>query len=372
VTGMSNGMLRVLHVFGQMMRGGAELRTIELAESFSGQRVRSDFLVLTGLDGPLDHRVRAAGGDVIKCPLDARFPFSFFRLLRQRRYDVVHSHVHYFSGAILAIARLAGTGCRVAHFHTAVVNDKEDTVRRRAQLAACRRLIQSEATDILAVGEGAMDGAWCPHWDVDPRCRVVYNGLPAERLRHLRVRTPALPVVINVASIQPLKNQVRLVGILRHSLRDLPELSLRLVGREVADYGLAVRRAAHEAGVADRVHFTGEVEDAMPLIAGSSLMILPSLWEGLPGAVLEACALGIPVLAADLPGTRELARHFPNLCLMPLDESDRAWAAAAVRLVRKGPAPAPEVDARFAGSPFTVARSREAYYQIWSRAHAPA
>jgi len=364
-------MLRVLHVFGRLMRGGAELRTIELAESFRGRRVRSDFLVLSGLDGPLDDRVRAAGGDVIKCALDARFPFRFSRLLRERRYDVVHSHVHYFSGVILAIARLARTRCRVAHLHTAIVNDKTDTVGRRAQLAACRRLIKIAATDIVAVGEGAMRGAWCPRWQGDLRCRVVYNGIPAERLR-LRVRTPEPPAVINVASIQPLKNQLRLVGILRHSIRDLPDLSLRLVGREIADYGVTVRRAAQEAGLADRVHFIGEVEEPMPLIAASSLMILPSLWEGLPSAVLEACAVGIPVLAADLPGTRELARHFPNLCLMPLAEGDRAWADAAVRLVRQAPIPAPEAEARFARSPFTVTRSRETHYQIWSRVRASA
>ena len=217
-----------------------------------------------------------------------------------------------------------------------------------------------------------MQGAWCSRWQGDLRCRVVYNGLPAERLRHQRVTTPEAPSVINVASIQALKNQLRLVGILRHGLRDLPDLSLRLVGREVADYGATVRRAAHEAGVADRVHFVGEVEEPMPLIAASSLMILPSLWEGLPSAVLEACAVGIPVLAADLPGTREVAQHFPNVCLMPLAEGDRAWAAAAVRLVRQAPIPAPEVEARFARSPFTVARSREAHYHIWSRVRASA
>src|SRR5512147_139747 len=101
---MAEDTLRVLHVFGQLLRGGAELRTVELAESFGGVHVRSDFLVLSGLDGSLDERVRAAGGDVIKCRLDAGFPIRFYRLLRRRRYDVVHSHVHFFSGVTLAIA----------------------------------------------------------------------------------------------------------------------------------------------------------------------------------------------------------------------------------------------------------------------------
>ena len=368
---MTTRLLRVLHVFGQMARGGAELRTLELAESFHGERVRSDFLVLSGLDGPLDARVRAAGGEVIKCRIDARFPLRLYRLLRERRYDVVHSHVHYFSGVILALARLAGTPGRIANFHTAVINDKEETIRRRAQLATCRRLIQFAATDLLAVGEGTMRGAWGPQWESDRRCRVVYSGLPAARLR-VRVKTPETSVLTNVASIQPLKNQLRLIGILGRALGDLPDLKLRLVGREVGDYGLKVRRAAAEARLSDRLELVGEVDDPMPWIAGSNLLILPSLWEGLPGAALEACALGIPVLAADLPGTRELATHFPNLSVLSLEENDEVWAAAVVRLSQPGTKGTREAQERFARSPFTMARSREAHYEIWSRVRASA
>jgi glycosyltransferase involved in cell wall biosynthesis len=368
---MTTRLLRVLHVFGQMARGGAELRTIELAESFHGERVRSDFLVLSGLDGPLDARVRAAGGEVLKCRVDARFPLRLYRLLRERRYDVVHSHVHYFSGVILALARLAGTPGRIAHLHTAVVNDKEDTLGRRAQLATCRRLIQFAATDLLAAGEGTMHGAWGPQWKSDRRCRVVYSGLPAARL-HVQVKTPATPILTNVASIQPLKNQLRLIAILGRALGDIPDLKLRLVGREVGDYGLKVRRAAAEAGLSDRLELVGEVDEPMPWIAESNLLILPSLWEGLPGAALEACALGIPVLAADLPGTRELARHFPHLSVLSLKEDDDVWAAAVVRLSRQGMRATRDAEERFARSPFTLARSREAHYEIWSRVRASA
>ncbi len=368
---MTTRLLRVLHVFGQMARGGAELRTLELAESFHGERVRSDFLVLSGLDGPLDARVTAAGGEVIKCRMDARFPFRLYRLLRERRYDVVHSHVHYFSGVILALARLAGTPGRIANFHTAVVNDKEETVRRRAQLATCRRLIQFAATDLLAVGEGTMHGAWGPQWKSDRRCRVVYSGLPAARLR-VQVKTPETPILTNVASIQPLKNQLRLIGILGHAVDSVPDLKLRLVGREVGDYGLKVRRAAADAGLSDRLELVGEVDNPMPWIAESNLLILPSLWEGLPGAALEACALGIPVLAADLPGTRELASHFPHLSVLSLKEDDEVWAAAVARLSRQGMRATRDAQERFARSPFTLARSREAHYEIWSRVRASA
>jgi hypothetical protein len=185
--------LRVLHVFGRLLRGGAELRTVELAESFGDGTVRSDFVVLSGLDGTLDARVRAAGGAVIKCPLDLRFPMSFWRLLRRGRYHVVHSHVHYFSGVILALARGAGVPGRIAHFRTAVADDRDGTPLRRAQLAVCRSLIQAHATDIIAVGEGAMERAWTRDWQGDSRCRVIYNGIPGARIRSARHRSPRPP-----------------------------------------------------------------------------------------------------------------------------------------------------------------------------------
>lgn len=367
-----DGPLRVLHVLGRLDRGGAELRTVELAESFPPERVRSDFLVLTGLEGVLDERVRTAGGDVIKCPLNSRFPASFYRLLRNRRYDVVHSHVHYFSGVILAIARAAGTPRRVAQLHTAIVNDKEETPSRRVQLAWCRRLIDLSATDILAVAEGAMRGAWRADWRSDPRCRVVYLGIPLERLR-VRASPPSdLLTIVNVASLQPLKNQLRLIEILRRCVPEVHGLRLLLIGRDVGEYGWKVRRAAADAGLSDRVHLVGEVDDPMPWMAGANLMILPSLWEGLPGAALEACALGVPVLASDLPGTRELARHFPNLSVMSLEDGNDLWAAAAVRLIRDGVKPATDAAMRLANSPFNSTRSRDAHFDIWSRTHASA
>jgi glycosyltransferase involved in cell wall biosynthesis len=369
---MADRRLRVLHVFGRLMRGGAELRTIELTESFGGHRVQSDFLVLSGLDGPLDERVRAIGGEVIKCPLGPLFPLHLYRLLRSQQYDVVHSHVHYFSGVILAIALLAGIPSRVVHFRATVRNDQADTLRRRAQLAACRLLIQYTATDILAVGEGTMRDAWNPGWRSDPRCRVIYNGIPVERLARVEVTAPEVPVILTVASIQPRKNQLRLLGVLGLCLRDLPELKLWLVGREIGDYGLKIREAAVRLGIADRVQLVGEVDDPLSLMARSSLMILPSIWEGLPGAALEACALGIPVLAADLPGTRELAAHFPHLTVMPLDADDEAWAANAVRLIRQGAPPASVAQHHFGRSPFTVPGARERHYAIWSRGRASA
>jgi glycosyltransferase involved in cell wall biosynthesis len=362
--------LKILHVLGRLERGGAELRTVELAEAFRRDCVQSDFLVLSGLDGVLDHRVERLGGRVIKCRLDAHFPVRLYRLLRAGRYDVVHSHVHYFSGAILTAARLAGVPSRVAQLHTAVVNDRRDTRRRRAQLAICRELLHRAATDIVAVGEGAMSAAWSPGWPADPRCRVIPQAVRVDGLTRVARARGRTPTIVNVASIQPLKNQLRLVSMLRRLVTKIPDVQIHLVGKELGDYGQQVRSAAAEAGLRDRVCLVGEVNEPISLIASAHLMIQPSLWEGVPCSVLEACAVGTPVLASDLPGTRELARHFPHLHVLSLQEDDETWAAVAASLIHQDAPDAVEAEQFLARSPFVFDRAREAYYEMWSRSRA--
>jgi glycosyltransferase involved in cell wall biosynthesis len=365
--------LRVLHVFGRLDRGGAELRFVELAEAFPRDRVQSDFIVLTGLDGVLDDRVRAAGGEVIKCRLGLRFPLDFYRRLREGRYDVVNSHVHYFSGVILMLAWLAGVRGRVAHLHMAIVNDREDTRARRAQLAICRTLLDRTATDIVAVGEGVMEGAWRRAWPADPRCHVIYSGIRSERLPATPPSRSARPTIVCVGSIKPLKNQLRLVRVLRRVAARVPDVRLQLIGKEMGEYGEKVRRAARDAGLGDRVEFVGDVEEPLHWIAASHVMILPSLWEGLPCAVLEACAIGTPTVASDLPGTRELARYFPHLHVLSLDEDDEAWAHAVSRFLEPDAVGRDAADAAecLARSPFRFDRAVEAHLNLWSRSHAP-
>jgi glycosyltransferase involved in cell wall biosynthesis len=325
-----------------MDRGGAELRTLDLMAQAALKGFEFHFATLADGAGSLDTTIEALNGKVHSCPLSPLFPFRFRQLIRVHAFDVVHSHVHHFSGYILRLAALEGTGTRIAHFRS-TGDGQPGTWRRLAQRAIMTRWIDRYATAIVAVGEGVMNLAWRPNWRSDPRCVVVYSGLDLDRFAGapdpVSVRREfGMPedsrLIIHVGSISSSKNQIRLLRIFAELSRRNPGLRLLLVGRDPDGARRGIVEAVADLNLQEVVTFAGERSDIVRLLKASNLMIFPSLREGLPGAVLEACAAGTPVVASDLPGVREIATTCPSVTCLPLAAPDEEWAAAAERVLK--------------------------------------
>lgn len=204
---------RVMHVFGRMARGGAELRTVEIMRAL-GPRVQQEFVTLSGRPGELDDEIVARGGAVHPCALDVGFAPRFARLVRARRPDVIHSHVHLTSGIILALALVLGVRQRVAHFRS-TGDGQVSTRSRRVYLAGTRALLDRSATDILGVAACCLAESWSPRWADDARCRVIYNGVDPSRFVEVRepssIRAelgldPRTPLIVQVGRFDPPKN----------------------------------------------------------------------------------------------------------------------------------------------------------------------
>ena len=94
-----------------------------------------------------------------------------------------------------------------------------------------------------------------------------------------------------------------------------PDLVLLLAGRS-GDVSGALESLQKRLGLQDRVQFLGHREDVPEILAAADLFVFPSFYEGLPGAVIEAMALELPIVASDIEPVREIVEAGRNAILV--------------------------------------------------------
>lgn len=179
------------------------------------------------------------------------------------------------------------------------------------------------------------------------KIRVVYNSFDPALIDAAPYR-PALraelglsehaPLVGMVASFRPRKGAEYLIDAMAHVLEELPEARLVLAGHgdwvEGEDYLEVLRRRVRERGVSERVRTIGFREDVPELLSSLSVKVLPSIFgEGSSLVLMEAMALGVPVVASDTEGNNEVIEHERSGLLVPPRRA-KELADAILRLLR--------------------------------------
>jgi glycosyltransferase involved in cell wall biosynthesis len=156
---------------------------------------------------------------------------------------------------------------------------------------------------------------WVVGWGVPAeKIVVIYNAVePVDGVEPLPVPLKTPIKAVTVGRLIPLK---RVDGLLE-ALKELPDLGLVVVGD--GPERLRLERRARELDVSDRVYFAGQrsKKEALGLMAACDLFVLNSVHEGLPHVVLEAMALGLPVVATAAGGTPEVVRDGETGVLVP-------------------------------------------------------
>ena len=366
---------RVLHVLGRMVRGGAELRTLEVIRQLAPQGIVCDVLAFSGQSGELDSEVARCGGSVILLARHWGWQRCLRRILHHGNYSAIHSHVHHFSGWLLRVAHQAGVPVRVAQFHS-LDDGKGDGLLRRAYRWRAQGLIDKYATAILGVSRSVLDTNW-PNHRADQRCQVLYNGVdlpsfygaaPREEVRQklFGVEQAGLKVVIHVGNLTAPKNHAMILRIFTVLARQRQDAHLLLVGRGDQQSEVEFRHHLAVHPHAGRIHFLGSRSDVPELLLAADAFLFPSLREGLPGALIEACAAGLPCLASDIAPCREVAELIPLVECMPLDCPAEAWSEKLSKKL--------EVDRRLSSldashlvtaAGFDVVGSSESYAALW-------
>jgi starch synthase (maltosyl-transferring) len=111
-------------------------------------------------------------------------------------------------------------------------------------------------------------------------------------------------VLLFVGRLDPQKGPLQLLEAAAELFTEHSDLQLVMVG----DGPLATELRAWTVvrGLESRIHFVGRQADVAGLMRAADVFVLPSLWEGLPNVILEAMAAGMPVVATDVEGVRDL------------------------------------------------------------------
>lgn len=318
--------LRVVLVTNGLHLSGAERQMLHVAQALveRGDRVAVLSLLSTAA---FDEELAALGIPAVQ--LRMRRPargvsavVEATRLLRRWRPDVLISFVYQAN----VLGRLAGRAAGVGVVISSIRNERFGGRARDAVLRATDRLATITTVNSVLAAQRLVRDRVVPAG----RLHVIGNAIDMERFRQPQRRTPARGglgvadhefVWLTVGRLEPQKDHETLLAAFARVHDARPHARLLIAG----DGGLAapLRQQAAAIGDGTAARLVGARSDVPDLLAAADGFVLSSRWEGLPNVVMEAMAAGLPVVATDVGGTRELVRHGRTGFLVPAGDAGR-------------------------------------------------
>lgn len=297
-------MIRVLHVFSVMNRGGAETMLMNLYRKMDFNIVQFDFIVHTKKKGEYDDEIKSLGGKIFYLPFFYGYNLfgyqrawrSFFRT--HPEYSIIHVHYFTIAGAILPIARECNIAVRIVHCHTAV-----DSLPflRYLRFYILRPFAIRNATERFACGNDAGIFFYKKNNFI-----VLNNSIDAEAFRfNSSLRTNIRHywelndkfVIGHVGSFTMVKNHNYIIKIFKKIIETNKNAILFLVGDGPLQHD--IRDMVVRLGLQEKVIFAGVRANVSELLQAFDVFLFPSLHEGLPVVLIEAQAAGLKVIASD-------------------------------------------------------------------------
>lgn len=232
----------------------------------------------------------------------------FGALLRRSRVRVVQTFDFYSNLFALPVARMTGIPVVVGSRRE---GPGQRAPRHRAVENRCLRAAHAVVANAQSLGRELARGGGIP----ESRIHVIPNGLDLDRFDRMARsgsipelptrRSDASSVRVGVLSnLRPEKGHLDLLDALATVIRSTPDIRIYLAGD--GSERRAIERRVTELGLGHVVRLLGTVTNAPAFLDAMDLVVLPSLDEGLPNAVIEAMAAGKPIVATRVGGVPEL------------------------------------------------------------------
>lgn len=332
---------KVFFLLDSLNVGGTETQAVELARRLDPARYDITLGCLRAR-GPLLEKLTGAAVDLREFHPKGGFDspggiYQMLRLalfLRRGKFQIVHTHDLY--------ANLLGISAAVLARVPVIISSQRDLAhldlyrtRRRVWL----RRLQNLSTIVLTNANAVRDAVAAENHIAPSKIRVIYNGVDLERFSaKSRDRTWLTPnagqekwVVLVGNMHTDVKGHPCLIESAERVVREFPGVRFVLAGD--GEQRQNFEQQVAQLGLQNNFLFLGRRDDVPRLLACCDIAVLPSRAEGLPNAVLEYLAAGLPTVASQVGGNAEIIQDGKTGLLVP-PENPSALSDALLRLLR--------------------------------------
>lgn len=342
----AGGKIRVLHLIEHLRIGGAERVVVNLVTALDGEKIESTVCHYRHrglLAGDLEKKgfsVVYMEKDFLSRPFSgffrillfpvvllesAVFVFRLRKLMKKMKADIVHSHIFSANlwGRIAAL--LAGGAAVVTTEHTKYIRDTS------VKHAVLNRMLMPMTDRVVAISEEVARAVEEQQRVPRGRMAVIPNGIPLPpRSAAGGAEGGGPPVIASVGRLVPEKRHDILLEAVKESAAEIGGLQCWIVGD--GPERRKIEGLITGLGLQDTVQMLGERRDVPALFPRMTVVVNSSEREGLPLSLLEAMGAGIPVVATDAGGNREIVRDGETGFLVP-SEDHGALARGICRLI---------------------------------------
>ncbi len=305
---MMSAPIRVLQIVTQMNIGGMESRLMDIYRHIDREKVQFDFYSCRQTPGAFDDEIISLGGKVYyNKPLTVKnliaIPRRFWSFLNDHRnYLIVHCHLNQWCGLVLAGAMKANVPIRIAHSRTSlkqnsIKNFIKNIIRFPVNYTATHRFAVSDKAAEWLFGKKAVSLGRVQIWPNAINCsKYSYDISTRIRIRDY-LNLGDSYTLIHIGNLRPEKNHMFLLQIFKLLKNQIPNCKLLLVGAD--NLNGSIQEEAQRLSIINDVQFLGLRTDVSELLQAADVFVFPSLYEGFPGAVLEAQASGLPCIISN-------------------------------------------------------------------------
>ena len=316
--------LKILHILNELNYSGAEVMLKQSAPFFIERRAQL-YCLSTGKSAGVYAPVLGDAGYRVFCIQFAKslhYAYAVYSFLRQHRLSVVHIHAEHGFLLHAFLARLAGCKKIIRTVHSSFPFSGFLRIRKLIERKVAKELFGvffvsispsvHENEYLKFANQSLLIMNWIDISIFHPACDIGEK----QRLRKKYAIGSNNLVLTSVGSCIDIKNHMDVIIAMNLITIEYPYVFYIHVGTGPLEQD--ERSLVEELGLNERVYWTGYCDNPRDLLVLSDIFVMPSTYEGLAVACMEAMSCGLPALVYDVPGLRDLVQSGENgLCVQP-------------------------------------------------------